>query len=240
MKDLMTALVLAVGFFVALHLIVAGTSVRGVLVRRIGEGRYLTLFSVASAGGLGWLIVAYRSGFASSDNQLLYSLGPGAAHVAAPLMLVAVLFAVVGMVSPNPTSAGQDRRLKAGFEPVGIQRITRHPFLWGVSLWAAVHLLANGDAASVLLFSGFLLLAQAGTRSIDAKLLARHGESYRRYLAVTSNLPFGAILTGKNRLSLREIGWKSVLIAVAVYLGFVLLHPYAFGVSPLPGGHVLL
>ena len=240
MKVLMIGLVVAVACFVALHLIVAGTSLRGTLVRRIGEGRYLTLFSIASAAGLVWLIFAYRSGFASRDNQLLYSLGPGAAHVAAPLMLVAVLFAVVGMVSPNPTATGQDRRLKSGFEPIGIQRITRHPFLWGVSLWAVVHLIANGDAASVLLFSGFLLLAQAGTRSIDAKLLARHGASYQHYLAATSNLPFWAILTGKNRLRLSEIGWARVLLAVAVYLGFVLLHPYAFGVSPLPGGHVLL
>ena len=240
MKVLMIGLALAVAFFVALHLIVAGTSLRGALVQRLGEGRYLTLFSLASGGGLVWLIVAYRSGFASSDNRLLYSFGPRAAHIAAPLMLVAVVFAVVGMVSPNPTATGQDGRLKSGFEPVGIQRITRHPFLWGVSLWATVHLFANGDAASVLLFSGFLLLAQAGTRSIDTKLLARHGEGYQRYLAATSNLPFWAIVTRKNQLRLSEIGWRRVLIAVAVYLGFVLLHPYAFGVSPLPGGHVLL
>lgn len=85
-----------------------------------------------------------------------------------------------------------------------------------------------------------LLELPRSPRSIDAKLFARHGASYQRYLAVTSNLPFWAIVMRKNQLSLSEIGWARVLLAVAVYLGFVLLHPYAFGVSPLPGGRVLL
>jgi uncharacterized membrane protein len=34
----------------------------------------------------------------------------------------------------------------------GIQRVTRHPFLWGVAVWAFVHLIANGDVASLMLF----------------------------------------------------------------------------------------
>lgn len=33
----------------------------------------------------------------------------------------------------------------------GIVRITRHPFLWGVALWALVHFIVNGDLASVIL-----------------------------------------------------------------------------------------
>lgn len=236
----MTGLLLAMGFFVALHLLVAGTSLRKALVSALGERTYLSLFSVASAGGLVWIVIAYRSAFASSDNQLLYYLGPGAAHAAAPLMLIAVLFVVLGLTSPNPTSVGQGQRLEAGFSAMGIQRITRHPFLWGVSLWAVVHLLGNGDAASVVLFAGFLLLALAGTRSIDAKLLARHGDAYRKYLAQTSNAPFLAILARRNRLNLGELGWGRLLIGVTVYVGFLVLHPYAFGVSPLPSGLVLL
>lgn len=37
----------------------------------------------------------------------------------------------------------------------------RHPMLVGFSLWAAAHLLVNGDLASVILFGGLLLWALA-------------------------------------------------------------------------------
>lgn len=36
---------------------------------------------------------------------------------------------------------------------------TRHPQLWGFSLWAGLHLLVNGDLASVVLWGVFLLWA---------------------------------------------------------------------------------
>lgn len=42
----------------------------------------------------------------------------------------------------------------AQFLPGYIQRFTKVPALWGVTLWAALHLLANGDLSSVVLFAG--------------------------------------------------------------------------------------
>lgn len=46
-------------------------------------------------------------------------------------------------------------------------RVTRHPQLWGVILWAVAHLLVNGDAASLVLFGGFLLWAGASILLIN-------------------------------------------------------------------------
>ncbi|TNC51875.1 hypothetical protein FHG66_03425 [Rubellimicrobium rubrum] len=40
-------------------------------------------------------------------------------------------------------------------------RVNRHPQLTGVILWAVAHLLVNGDAASMVLFGGFLVWAMA-------------------------------------------------------------------------------
>ena len=48
-------------------------------------------------------------------------------------------------------------------------RVTRHPFLIGVGLWAVLHLVANGDVASFIFFGAFAVTALAGTVSIDAK-----------------------------------------------------------------------
>jgi uncharacterized membrane protein len=38
----------------------------------------------------------------------------------------------------------------------GIYTALKHPMLAGVKLWAAAHLLANGDLGSVILFGSFL------------------------------------------------------------------------------------
>ncbi|MCK0168153.1 NnrU family protein [Jannaschia sp. S6380] len=42
-----------------------------------------------------------------------------------------------------------------------VTRVVRHPQLTAVIVWAAAHLLANGDVASILLFGGLLVWAMA-------------------------------------------------------------------------------
>ena len=53
----MTMLVLAAVAFLALHLVVSGSPLRGVIVGRIGEAAFLGLFSLLSAGGIVLLAV---------------------------------------------------------------------------------------------------------------------------------------------------------------------------------------
>jgi uncharacterized membrane protein len=76
----------------------------------------------------------------------------------------------------------------------GMLRITRHPFLWGVAIWASGHLSVNGDRASIVLFGSMLLLALFGTASIDAKRKRALGATWDAFAAQTSNVPFAAIL----------------------------------------------
>jgi uncharacterized membrane protein len=45
--------------------------------------------------------------------------------------------------------------LVAAYVPNNFRHVIRHPMLSGVFLWALVHLLTNGDLASVLLFGSF-------------------------------------------------------------------------------------
>jgi hypothetical protein len=70
--------------------------------------------------------------------------------IAIILMLPASLLVVIGLTTPNPTSVAQEGRV--GQPPQGIVRVTRHPFLTGVGLWALVHLIGNGDVAVPGLF----------------------------------------------------------------------------------------
>ncbi len=54
-------------------------------------------------------------------------------------------------------------------------------------------------------------------------------------MARTSNVPFAAILSGKQKLSLGEIGWWRILLAIVLWAVIVYFHQKAFGMSALPG-----
>jgi uncharacterized membrane protein len=123
-------------------------------------------------------------------------------------------------------------------EVTGILRITRHPFLWGVALWAAFHLAANGDAASVVLFGTLLVLSVAGTFSIDAKRARKMADGWIAFAGRTSNVPFVAILSGRNSLRLGELLTYRQAAAVAVFLVLLFTHAWLFSASPFPGGWV--
>ena len=229
----MTQLVLAALSFGGLHLLVSGTALRGVLVGRLGEGPYRGLFSLLSFVTLFWLGRSYSVAFAS-DNRWLWHW-PTAQHLAGPVVLIAFLFAVPGVMGRSPTGVGQEGLLARDPEPRGMQRITRHPFLWGVALWAAFHIGANGDIASIVLFATFLVVALAGTRSIDHKRAKKLGEVWTRYTERTSSVPFLAMAQGRTKLSLREIGWVRPAVALLVFGAIVALHPMLFHAYPLPG-----
>jgi uncharacterized membrane protein len=222
-------LLLACAFFLLIHFGVSGTRLRDALVARLGEGPYRAMFSLASLIGLLWMGRAYARAPAVELWGPLHGLRP----VAFVVVFVGVLFVVVGLASANPTTVGMEGRLTRGAEGVrGITRITRHPFLWGVSLWAVVHLTVNGDLASLILFGSLLLLALCGTAVIDAKLHRRLGERWQAFAASTSNVPFAAIASGRNRLgpALREIGLVRPAIAIAVYVLIFTLHGRVIGV----------
>jgi uncharacterized membrane protein len=148
------------------------------------------------------------------------------------LMPVSLICIVAGGMTRNPSAVRQESALATMGEPRGILRITRHPIQWGIALWALLHLIARGDAASLVFFGGFALLAILGTMLIDARKNRTLGADWQRFASSTSNFPFAAIIQGRNQFRFEEIGWKKVLIGLGVYFVFIFLHPYLFGARP--------
>ena len=222
----MTQLILACAAFLATHYI-ASTPLRPVLVARFGKA-YLALYSVLAAVTLGWMIWAlYHAPFINLWYKV--ALRP----VPMVLMPFALIYIVCGLTSPNPTLVGQGRLLKSDSPARGILRITRHPLMWGFALWAASHIVARGDGAAVIFFGTFLVLALSGTWLIDRRKAATLGADWRRFAAVTSNIPFVAIAAGRNHLSIREIGVWKILLALALDAVLVALHHRLFGVHAM-------
>ena len=219
----MATLVLATAVFLLTHFI-PSTPLRPALVRAIGERRYRGLYVLVAFATLGWMIWAY--GHVAAPPPLWTPLR----HVPLIVMPFALILIVGGLVRMNPTAVGAERLLKEAEPAQGMIRVTRHPFMWGVILWAGAHILANADAKSAVFFGGFLVLAGLGTVLIDRRKRAL--PDWPRFAQRTSNLPFLAIAQGRNRIVGSEIGWARPAIALLAYAVLLWLHPWLFGVRP--------
>ncbi len=92
-----------------------------------------------------------------------------------------------------------------------LKRFIRHPQLTALVVWAIAHLLANGDSRSVTLFGVLGVWAL-----IEMVLINRRD---------------GAAILPEPRPWSAEA--KPVIIGVVMYVIFILLHPFLFGVSPI-------
>lgn len=224
----MASLVLAALYFLGIHVFVSGSTLRDRIVEKTGEQGFLGIFSLLSLVGIIWLVRAYSAAPAIT----LWASPLWFRPVALVLVFVAALLVVVGLTTPSPTATGGDSVLDGAEPATGILRVSRHPFLMGVALWGATHLIASGDAAGTVLFSTMLLLGLIGPALIDKKRARRFGDRWEPFARATSVLPFGAIAQGRNRFVASEIGAWRVVAAIVVYAGFLGGHAWLFGVSP--------
>lgn len=224
----MKLLVLAAIVWIAVHSGLAGTSLRGALVRRLGLARFRAAFSMISLATLAFLIIAYRH----APMMPVWFTPRGLRDFLTLVMLLAFVLFAGALTTRNLTAVGGENAPPELAR--GMQRVTRHPMLWFFALWAAVHMIALGTADGFLFFGSILVTAIWGMPSIDAKLAANNPSLWAELARSTSILPFGAIAAGRNRLVLSEIGWIGPLAAFVVWVAFLaFVHRFLFGVSPL-------
>ena len=226
----MPLMLLASVLFLGTHLGISSTTLRARLVAMLGQGGYLIAYSIVAAITLGYMIWVYG---ALPRYEYLWLPSPELYLVPKIVMPIAAILLVGGFMTRNPTAVGMERTLRNASRPDelshGLTRITRHPFQWAVVLWAAAHLAANGDAVSVVFFGTFLVLGLAGGVVIDRKKAEQLGEDWRPFAEVTSNVPFGAILAGRNRLAPKE-QIAPIVAGLVTYALLWLAHPWIAGV----------
>ena len=140
----MTILMLGIALFFLPHLVPFSPGVRAALAGRVGEGRYTAVFSLVSAAGLALIVCGYWMGEGDpSADAIVYRPPDWARHVTMLLVLLAFISLAIFL---------HKGRLKI---------LLRNPMSIAVALWAAGHLLANGQLSSVLLFGAFLIYGLA-------------------------------------------------------------------------------
>jgi len=182
----MTFLIIGVALFCGIHLLPAASNLRQALIAPLGENGYKGLFSVIALAGIVFMVIGYPR---VELNQIYTPPLWGRTATAVLMLPSLILFAAANM-------------------PGNVKRLTRHPMLWGLVLWATGHLLANGDMASVILFGGFVTYG----------LLAMAFANLRGVAKQTDKYPLA----------------KDIMIIAAgtiVYVVLVFAHPYLFGVA---------
>lgn len=126
--------------FIAPHLLVTDRARRAALIARIGNGAYKALFSLISIAGI--VAIAYGFGLYRQTQWIdIWNPPAWTRHVAVALMWPASICVVAAYIRGD------------------IYRVLKHPMLVGVKLWAAAHLISNGDLGSIILFGSILAWA---------------------------------------------------------------------------------
>src|ERR1700716_1653683 len=130
-------MILGLILFFGVHTLTTQRDLRAGFVASMGEGGYKIFYALVSIAGLAliaWGFAEYRAtGWIDVWNP------PKAfKHITVALMLPAVILVVASYLRGR------------------IYTTLKHPMLAGVKLWAAAHLLANGDLGSIILFGSFL------------------------------------------------------------------------------------
>ncbi len=133
----MLSLVAGLALFLGVHVFSSFRSARGRLIAKLGEGPYKGVYALASLAGFGFIV----AGMGKAPSIDLWDPPTWGRYAAIWFMPFALIL------------------LAAAFIPGNLKRFTAHPMLWSITLWALVHLLANGDLAGLLLFGGFGLYA---------------------------------------------------------------------------------
>jgi uncharacterized membrane protein len=220
-------LLLALGVFLATHIVLAEDPLRGVLVRVLGKRPFVWTYGVLAILQLLWI------GHAVDAAPVVIYRQPPVWTAAVPLLVMplAVLLLVCGFTQNNPTASLASGRL-ARREVTGILAVTRNPVMWGLGLWSLAHLAVVAEVAEALRYAAFAALALSFLPRIEAKQRAKWGEAaWADFTARSSNVPLVAMIDGRARLRWREIGWTRIAATILLYATLIAWrHPAVIGV----------
>jgi uncharacterized membrane protein len=187
----LAVMILGLVLFLGVHTLTTQRDLRGRLIGGVGESAYKASYVLVSLVGLALIVWGFAH-YRATEWIDVWNPPKALKHVTLALMLPAVILVVAAYIRGR------------------IYATLKHPMLAGVKLWAAAHLLANGDLGSIVLFGSFL-----GWAVFDRISLKRRADPG------APPIPVGGL--GNDLIA--------VAVGVVAYLGLAFaFHPVVIGV----------
>jgi uncharacterized membrane protein len=136
----LSVMILGLVLFLGVHLVSTQRDLRAQLIARSSESVYKLGYALLSAAGLALIIWGFAD-YRATGWIDVWTPPHAMKHITVALMLPAVILVVAAYIRGR------------------IYTTVKHPMLTAVKLWAAAHLLSNGDLGSIILFGSFLAWA---------------------------------------------------------------------------------
>ena len=133
----LAVMIVGLVLFFGVHTLTTQRELRARLIASLGEGTYKIGYALVSLVGLALIVWGFADYRATGWIDIWHP-PKVLKHIAVALMLPAVILVVAAYIRGRIYSA------------------IKHPMLSGVKLWAAAHLVANGDLGGIILFGSFL------------------------------------------------------------------------------------
>jgi uncharacterized membrane protein len=130
-------MILGLVLFLGIHTVTTQRELRARAIASFGEGGYKIFYALVSLAGLALIVWGFAD-YRATDWIQVWTPPKALKHLTVALMLPAVILVVASYIRGR------------------IYTALKHPMLAGVKLWAAAHLIANGDLGSIILFGSFL------------------------------------------------------------------------------------
>jgi uncharacterized membrane protein len=133
----LAVMIVGLVLFFGVHTLTTQRELRARLIASLGEGTYKVGYALVSHVGLALIVWGFADYRATGWIDIWHP-PKVLKHIAVALMLPAVILVAAAYIRGRIYSA------------------IKHPMLSGVKLWAAAHLVANGDLGGIILFGSFL------------------------------------------------------------------------------------
>jgi uncharacterized membrane protein len=190
---------------------------RAPMVARLGAGGFQIAYVVVSFATLGWVYLAF---IAAPPADL-----PGsgeAGWIAATLITWPAMILLAGSLVGNPALPTPQAEAQARAAPRGVFRVTRHPMMWGIGLWALSHIILFWSTRTMITAAAMGILALVGARLQDGKKAALMGEAWAAWSSRTAYWP--------QLTQLPRVGAVPLMVGTGLWLAASWLHLLRAGI----------
>jgi uncharacterized membrane protein len=208
---------IAMASFVLTHFLMSGPF-RQPLIRTLGTQTFLIFYSLISLVTFSWATVSF--GRADHTAPLWNGMHPFIWTIGSILTVVALAL-ILPSFAGNPALPGKNAAGLSNAIPSGVFRITRHPMMWGFSLWAFAHILVSPEPRVFIFMGSLIVLGLLGSHFQDKRKLAGNTREFSPWLRRTTFW-----------IDVRQFGQLKVVWLIALILWFIatVVHWELFGI----------